>query len=233
MRKLSYWSRDHKQSARILIVFSYLILNVTGLFFGDLLHSIIGIFNSALILIPIILTIVGYIFYPNKKDKTAYKNFYFTQKLNDGFLIIATFLFLVFTGNKLNENRGWNQSASASSIHYPSSKNSLKNKTANTKPQSSNSVSKNFKERLKTLRRALKKGTGTEKALAIFFVILVSGLALSMVAAASCSLTCSGSEALGTIVLILGIPAIIFGAVKLFQRMTRGLKKPVVEEPLE
>jgi hypothetical protein len=233
MRKLSYWSRDHKKSARILIVFSYLILNVTGLFLGDLLHSITGTFNPALILIPIILTIVGYISYPQKKNKAAYNNFYITQKLNDCFLIIATFLFIVFTGNKLNENRGWNQSASASSIHYPSSKISLKNKTVNTKPQSGTSVSKNFIERLQTLRRALKKGTGTEKALAIFFVILVSGLALSMVAAASCSLSCSGSEALGTIVLILGIPAIIFGAVKLFQRMTRGLKKPVVEEPLE
>lgn len=233
MRKFSYWSRDHKQSARILIIIGYLILYVTGLFLGDLLHSISGTFNQALILIPIILTLVGYIFYPDKKNKAAYKNFYITQKLNDGFLIIATFLFLVFTGNKLNENRGWNQSASALSIHYPASEISLPNKTVNTKPQSGTKASKTFKQRLKALRKVYKESTKTEKTLMIIGVLLIAALAACGIGAASCSLSCSGNGTASFMVFFVGTPLIIFGAIKLIQRIKRGPKKHKVDEPLE
>lgn len=233
MRKLSYWSRDHKQLARILIVTGYLILNVTGLFLGDLVHSISGTFNYAFILIPIILTMVGYFFYPDNKNKNSYRNFYSTQKLNDGFLIMATFLFLVFAGNKLNESTRWSQSVSALSIHYPTAKNSVQNKTVNTKPQSGTKAYKTFKQRLKALRKAYKESTKTEKILMIIGVVLLAGLAGSGVAALSCNLSCSGNEALAIVVLIIGIGGIIYGGYKLIQKITGGGKKTKVDEPLE
>lgn len=227
MKKLSFWSRDHKTSARILIVVVYLILNLAGLFLGDLLHSFTGNFNAALLLIPVALTLAGYIFYPSKKNKEAYKNFYSTQKLNDGFLIIATFLFIVFAGNKLNENARWSQSASALSINYPTSKNSVENKTVNTKPQSGTKASKKFKQRLKALRKAYKESTKTEKALMIFGVVLLAGVVGYGLAALACNISCSGSEALAIVVLIIGVVGIIYGAVKLIQRITGGRKNPM------
>ncbi len=226
MKKLSFWSRDHKTSARILIVVGYLILNMAGLFLGDLLHSFTGNFNAAIILIPIILTMVGYFFYPDKKNKNVYKNFYSRQKLNDGFLVFATFLFLVFAGNKLNENTRWSQSASALSINYPISKNSVENKTVNTKPQKGTKAYKNFKHRIKALRKAYKESSKSEKTLMIIGVVLLAGAVGYGLAAVACGISCSGSEALAIVVFVVGLGGIIFGAVKLIQRITRGPKKP-------
>ena len=233
MKKLSFWSRDHKTSARILIIVGYLILNVAGLFLGDLLHSFAGNFNAALLLIPVALTLAGYILYPSKKNKNSYKNFYSTQKLNDGILIIATFLFIVFAGNKLNETTMWSQSASAISIHYPTSEKSVENKTVNTKPQKGTKAYKNFKQRIKALRKAYKESTKTEKTLMIIGVVLLAGAVGYGLAALACGISCSGSEALAIVVFVVGLGGIIFGAVKLIQRITGRGKKPKVDEPLQ
>jgi hypothetical protein len=41
----------------------------------------------------------------------------------------------------------------------------------------------------------------------------------------ACSISCSGSEALAFIVFFIGLGGIIFGSIKLIQRIKRGPKK--------
>jgi hypothetical protein len=49
--------------------------------------------------------ISGTIFYPSKKNKKKYSDFYRRQKLADGLLIFSTFLLFIYFGNCVNENR--------------------------------------------------------------------------------------------------------------------------------
>jgi hypothetical protein len=224
MRKLSYWSRDHKNPARILILIGYLILNVTGLFLGDLVHSISGTFNQALILIPIILTIVGYIFYPKKKYKSIYKNFYSRQKLNDLLLIGSTFMFLTFIGNNTNSVQNIHQPLFASAIVFHPSRT--------IKPTTVSHSSKNLRQRFKAFRKAYKDKTKSQKTMAIIGILLLAGAMMVLIGALSCSIACSGGETLSIIVVIVGFVGVIFGASKIIKRINHGPKKPLVEEPL-
>lgn len=225
MKQISFWAREHKTAARIFIVVGYLFLNVAGLFLGDIVHSITGTFNPALILIPIILTIAGYIFYPKKKNKSIYKNFYFRQKLNDLLLIGSTFMFVIFLGNNTNTLQSMNQPLLASKIvYYPS---------RIIKPATVNHSSKSLRQRIKAYRKAYKEMTKSQKTLAIIGIVILAVFVAGGVGALSCNIACSGSESLSIVVLVIGLAGVIFGAIKLIQRVTRGPKKPVADQALE
>jgi hypothetical protein len=225
MKQISFWAREHKKAARIYIVIGFLFLNVSGLFVGDLLHSLTGIFNPALILIPVTLTIAGYIFYPRKKNKRIFKNFYFRQKLNDLVLIGSTFLFLIFIGNNTNTIQSLQQPLLAStSVFHPSRV---------IKPTTVSHSSKSLRQRIKAYRKAYKEMTKTQKTLAIIGIIILASFVAAGVGALSCNIACSGSESLSIVVLVIGLAGVVFGAIKLIQRITRGPKKPVAHQALE
>lgn len=230
MKSISFWGRDHKIAARVIIVLCYCILNISGLFLGDILHSIAGSFNPALLLIPLLITIAGFLFYPDKRNKDAYKNFYWQQKANDLLLISATFLFLVFAGNAVNRNYEWGTPVSAAQIIPPAgNKNYIGNqKRANRLKADENTVV----HPLKTWRKTFKSLRKKNKALLIIAVILGAGLLSYVVAGLSCGIMCSGSEALGTIVLIVGLTGIVYAAVGLIQRITHG-KRVENREPVK
>lgn len=225
MKQISFWAREHKKAARIYIVVGFLFLNVSGLFLGDLLQSVTGNFNPALIIIPVTLTIAGYIFYPRKKNKRIFKNFYFRQKLNDLVLIGSTFLLLIFIGNNTNTIQSLQQPLLAStSVFHPSRV---------IKPTTVSHSSKSLRQRIKAYRKAYKEMTKTQKTLAIIGVVILAGLVAMGVGALACNIACSGSEGIALILVILGFVGAIIGAVKLIQRITRGPKKPAADQPLE
>ncbi len=225
MKQISLWAREHKAAARIYIVVGYLFLNVSGLFLGDLLHSITGTFNPALILIPIILTIAGYIFYPKKKNKSIYKNFYFRQKFNDLLLIGSTFMFLTFFGNNANTIKSLQQPLLAStSVYHPSRV---------IKPTTVSYSSKSLGQRIKAYRKLYKQMTKTQKTLAIIGIVILAAFVAAGVGGLACNIACSGSEGLSIVVLVIGLAGIVFGTIKLIQRITRGPKKPTADQPLE
>lgn len=116
MKRVSFWAHNHKVTARIIIAFIYFFLNLLGLFGGDLLSSLHIVLSPAFYFIPILLTLGGILIYPSKKRKHFYKNFYSRQKLADGLLIIATFLFITYTGNSFNYTRKINPLNSAFAI---------------------------------------------------------------------------------------------------------------------
>jgi hypothetical protein len=230
MKSLSFWARDHKIAARIIIALCYVILNITGLFLGDLIYSVSGTFNVALLLIPVIMTITGYIFYPKKKYKDSYQNFYVRQKANDFILITATFLFVVFAGNSVNRNFDLGNPVSASIIKRPAqnTQNIAKEKRSHY-PRFSK---KNLRQQLKAWRYSYRTAGDDKKSFLTVLVIAGAIIVFFFVAALSCNISCSGNEALGTTVLILGIAGIAYGATKLIQRITRG-PKAKKEKPAE
>ena len=224
MKQISFWARGHKSASRVLIIIGFLFLNAAGLFLGDLLHSITGIFNPSLILIPITLTIVGYIFYP-RKNKSLYKNLYFRKKFNDLLLIVSTFMFVILLGNNTNSIQNMPQPLMASNIVYHPSRI--------IKPTTVNHSSKNLRQRIKAYRKAYKEMSKSQKTWAIIGIVLLAGLVAMGVGALSCNIACSGSESLSIVVLVIGLAGVVFGAIKLIQRITRGPKKPVADQALE
>lgn len=228
MRQITIWASRNKVSARIIIIASYIVLNITGLFLGDLLYSMQITWNPLWFILPVMLTLAGLVFYPEKNKKHFYQNFYKRQKLSDGLLIGATFIFIVFTGNFLNKYNLPVAQTFGSNISYAAT---IENHISNAPNHSKNKIvlkkspRKSVRAQIKALRKAYKETSNAEKVLVIILIVLAAGALASGVMALSCSISCSGSEALGFIVGIVGLGAIIFGAVKLIQKVTRRKKR--------
>lgn len=234
MRKLSLWAHCHKTASRIIIVFIYLFLNVAGLFLGDLLYSLHIKLPPFFSFLAITMTLAGVILYPSRRRKRYYKDFYLRQKFADGLLIIATFLFIVYGGNSLNSsgNLFYNSAHGVSMLHNPPDNYESDISGGNTgeKRVSKKASRKQFTHVLKELRKSYQKSSKTHKTIAII-IVLLSAVALTYgMLALACSIACSGSEALAIIVGVLGVGAIIFGAIKIIQRIRRG--KPENREPI-
>lgn len=134
-------------------------------------------------------------------------------------------MFIVCTGNLLNRYQLPVTQSYAISLSYPVA---MSENVPNTADHSKHEIAKGksskktLRTQLKKLRKAYRESTKGEKIFYIALVILGAAILGYGVFALSCSLSCSGSEALAYIVGIVGLAAIVFGAVKLIQRITRG-----------
>lgn len=231
MKSISSWAANHKVLARICIVAIYVTLNLLGIFTGDLFHSIGIIFNSVFLLIALTIGITGLIFYPSKRNKYFIKNFYLKQKISDCLLVSATFLFIVYTGNSFNNiKRNVATSFVFGFVNTTSPLTKLiSEKDYNKAPHlSKKRFRKNIRSIVKNIRKKYKESTRTEKTIYIILSVLGAGALIYLLAGLACSIACSGSEALAYIVFFVGLGAIIFGLVRLIQRISRG--KPNKEQ---
>lgn len=226
MKKLAFWARENKNSARATIIISYVFLNLIALFLGDLIHSLNIQFTPLFFVFASILTIVGWMIYPSKNRKKEYRNFFLRQKSADLLLISATFLFIVYAGNSLNRN--WNapfNPVQAISIIYPSSSTHVTESSSTKTSVSKKSLRKKIRAEIKSIRKAYKESSKSQKTLYIILAVLGAALLTYGLAGLACSISCSGSEALAIVVLVVGLGGIIFGVVKLIQRITRSKPK--------
>ena len=226
MKKLAFWARENKNTARLAIIVSYILLNLLALFVGDVFHSLNIEFTPLLFVFALIMTLVGWMIYPSKIRKKEYKNFFVWQKSADLLLVSATFLFIVYAGNALNRN--WNtfyNPVQAISIVHPSNPAHITNSSTAKTSVSKKSLNKKIRAQIKSLRKGYKDSTKSQKTLYIILAILAAaGLAYGL-AAVACGISCSGSEALAIVVFAVGLGGIIFGLVKIIQRISRGKPK--------
>ena len=227
MRTLAFWASGHKRTARLTIIVSYFFLNVIGLFLGDIIHSLNIKFTPLFFLGAILMTLLGWMLYPSKSRKQQYRNFFWRQKSADLILISATFLFVVYLGNSLNNSsNSFRNPLQAASIIITNNPANVSEPSVAKPNFSKKSLRKKIKTEFKRLRRAYKESTKLQKAIYIFLTILAAGALSYLVMGIACSLYCSGSEALAIITFTLGMGGIIFGTIKLIQRIIRG--KPEV-----
>jgi hypothetical protein len=224
MKKLATWGHHHKNAARTLIIISYIILNITGPFLGDILHSM-DIVLTPLCIIAILLTLTGWMIYPSKSYKSLHKNFFVRQKSADFILISATFLFTIYAGNTLNnQETSFRNPVQAISIIHPDTY-SLISENSEKVTLSKKSLRQKIRTEIKHIRKAYKESSKSQKTMYIILAALGALLLLYFVAGLSCSLACSGYEALGYVLFFGGLAGIIFGLVKVIQRITRGKAK--------
>ena len=225
MKKLAFWARAHKRAARITIITCYLFLNVIGIFLGDVIHSLNIEFTPLFFVTAILMTLLGWMIYPAKSGKKNYRNFFWRQKSADLILVSATFLFLVYMGNALNSNfNSMRNATQAASIVHPTT-SVVTTPSVEKNSVSKKSLRKKIRSEFKSLRKAYKESTKSQKTIYIILAVLAAAGLTYLLAGASCSIACSGAEALAYVVFFVGLGAIVFGLVKLIQRISRGKPK--------
>lgn len=212
MKRLSQWAYNHPRAARLLIVLCYVVLNATGLLLGDLLLLLGVHLGTVLLYGAAAVAALALILYPQRKDKHRYRRYYLRQKSCDGLLIATTFLLVLSAANlRQQANTPFHVTQAGAvvpaAVHYPGS-------LTPGKPAEKGSFFKSIKNRLahafQKVRHYYKAISTRDKILLTALLALLAVAAMYGVIAWACSLSCSGSEAVGWIVLIAGTGAVIF-----------------------
>ncbi|MGZ5286906.1 MAG: hypothetical protein ACXWB9_06970 [Flavisolibacter sp.] len=222
MKNVSAWASRHPWPTRFIIVLLiYPLLNLTGWALGMMLLENGFQLNVLGIYLLCIAAFFIMAFYPRTRERHRYQNFYVSRKIGDGLLALTTFLLITWTGNVSGNNR-----VATAPLH--ASEQSIKKNVSIEKP--STKEKKTFKKFLKDLRKKYKDASKGGKVGLIVLTIVVALILIYLLAALSCSIACGGAEALAWIVAIFGLGGIIFGTVKVIQRITRGPKKVTTPE---
>jgi hypothetical protein len=212
MKRLSLWARHHKWSARLLIVACYVVLNTAGFLIGDLLLLMGITVSSYLIYRAVLAALAAFALYPHRKEKHRYPDYYLRQKACDAVLITTTFLLVIGAVNGRHSTTTPFQLIQAGAI-VPSTANS--SRTLGTeKPVKKTTIFKKIGTTLthafQKVRNYYKRLDTSHKILLTTLVALLAIAALYGVVAWACSLSCSGPEAVGWIVLVGGTGVVLF-----------------------
>lgn len=247
MKKISYWAKTHKWPARIVIIVSFILLTTLGLIAGRLMADL-GIFISSAALFAFASAyFCAAMLYPAKENKSSGKHissFYFKQKSCDLLLAASTFCMIVYVGNRPESLFQHTQPLNATVITEPSlptdsvSKNYKSIKDFNASMQDENGNMLKWKERKKLLKQQVKEikkandlSDGEKTLLVILSVLVAAGL-LALVVAASCNLSCSGSEGAAVLVGVGGTVAIIILLIIVIKAIYGIKKKKKEPEPV-
>jgi hypothetical protein len=234
MKKISLWAYTNKWSARIIILTIYLLLNITGIFLGDLLQSMqvnLPAYMPDLLIIPFA---VACFYYPERKQKNSYRNFYYRQKCCDGVLVFITFLFIICLGNGAIMKSSLNTSSAISPTVLLPSKINLNilptEKSTTTKTGFSiKDLRKNLKRDIKRLRNEYRNTSDGGKIALIILVSVVAAILFLLLLALACDLSCSGAEGAAWIVFLLGTALLVFLLIKVIRAINKPKIKPQPE----
>lgn len=244
MKRLSLWGKDHKGSARIIIVVSFLLLTTLGIITGSLLTDVGVSISSATMLVFAFVYFAGIAAYPSKSlkgKKLSAAAFYVRQKSCDLLLAASTFCMIVYFSNQPGAVFDYSTPLNAA---IPAATSFPKDSTVKTyKPISVFSASmkdengkqlkwkerkKLLKEQLRAIKNSKDPSDGGKAALIILSVVVALGL-LYLVAALACNISCNGSEGAAIVLAIGGTALVIFLLVIAIRAIT-GRKKKVKEE---
>jgi len=241
MKKNSLWAKDHKVAARLIIIFSFILLTLLGIITGTLLNDTGISIASATLFIVIAIYLAAVIAYPAKSlkgKKLTAAAFYTRQKTCDLLLAASTFCMIVFLSNRPDKLFSYTTPLSAAipaTAAFPKD-STVKNYkpitafSASLKDETGKSLKwKEKKQLLKNQIRAIKKdndmSNGAKAALIILSVAAALGL-LYLVAALACNISCGGSEGAAVLVTIGGAGLVIFLLILAIRAITGKKKKP-------
>ncbi|MGN6531322.1 MAG: hypothetical protein ACTHK0_06185 [Ginsengibacter sp.] len=222
MKKISWWAKRHKLHARVIIVVSFIFLNMLAFFTGQFLSQL-GIFISEAFLFGcFFIFLIAFLAYPLRKWKETMPKplwYYRLQKSCDFILAASTFCMIVCLSNQPESFFQFYPKIKAVAVTFPSKSTAKHYKSIGDFYSSLNDGKGNeikWKERKRLLKEqvtGIKKDNTLSKggkiALIIFSCLAALGL-LYLVAGLSCSLSCSGSDAAAVIVGIGGTALVVF-----------------------
>jgi hypothetical protein len=212
MKHLSLWAYHHKGAARLLIVFCYIVLNAAGFLIGDLLLLLGVQVSSLLVYLITTAAMAAFVLYPRRTEKHRHRHSYVRQKTCDALLITTTLLLVISAANlRHRDNNPFRLSVAGAVVPVAVHSSHV---AAHDKPAKKVSLFKEVKTSLahafQKVRHYYKRLNTTDKIVLTALLALVALAALYGVVAWSCSLSCSGSEATGWIVLVAGTGIIVF-----------------------
>lgn len=241
MIQVSFWAKNHKWAARIIIIVSFILLGVSGTAAGLLLRSLEISVSFPVLLGFIVLYASGFLLYPVKRKSSGFYAFYRRQKIGDLLMVFSTFMMIAGIANQpghLTFHLPSFSPASAAESTLPKDSaykqyKSGKEFAAAVRDENGNLLT--WKERKKMLKeqvRAIKRDPDTSPAAKVALIFLCVLLALGLaylVAALACSLSCSGMVGGAIVVAVLGAGLIIWLTVSLIRSILG--KKTVKKNP--
>ncbi|HMK19661.1 MAG TPA: hypothetical protein VK492_15775 [Chitinophagaceae bacterium] len=246
MRKLSLWGKNNPLKARLIIIFSHIILFNLAWFTGNQLVSIGVDLPEYLKYLIVFVFLLAFITYPSSKNKSGYKivSYYVRQKTCD-FVFALSFFGLVVCLTVSDENISTffpDISASTSpSVEKSKTKPKAAEILASLEHRDKSSLTRSEKRVLKkefkkqigiyvTAKITGEKEKSDQTLLIILAIIAALGLFL-VVAALACTLGCNGSGTGAIAVAVLGTAAIVFGLIVLIRAIEqKGKKQPPKEK---
>lgn len=224
MRQISFWAKDHVWSTRLLIVLViYPLLNLCGWFLGAAFFwegSELPYFLYFFSLGAFFLVFIQYAGSNNKKLA------YWRRKTFDLLLVVTTFWLIVFTGNH------WSSSSAQAPVNTSFASSPSPVSTILPTNKSKKQKVKFFKRLVKKLESHYKAASAPRKTLYIVLTVLVACLLIFLLSALACNIACAGSEGAAYVILFIGLAAIIFGVVRIIQRINRGPRKKPEQNPV-
>ena len=244
MKKISIWASRHIIASRIIIVVSWIVLMLIGVYTGSQLIILNVRFPSITMIFFITFFLVAFLVYPsrnNKKKKITISKFYLHQKSCDFILAFSSFCMIVYCSNHsdrlFQSNNGVHATAFVTIVHpKDSTRKPYKSisafassmKEANGNPLKWKERKKLLNEQVKAIKKAAEPSKG-EKTILIILSVLVALLLLSLIAALACSIACSGSGVVAALIMAGGTALVVFLLIGMIKRIT-GKKRKTIEE---
>lgn len=224
---ISTWASRHKWPARALLAGALLLLHAVGLFTGGLISLQGHTLPASVLQLLCLAAIVAAAAYPSATARGK-KETYGRRKSMDAVLIICTFGMLVFTGNNAGSTseypvaRSWGTAGYASHANNSQPAQPHAGQSAGARLQSATGSIRTGIRHFRTYYKEMSKGgkiglTALTVVVAALLIVLLIGL--------SCSIACSGAEALGVAVFVLGAAAIIFFSIRTIRYIFKGKRK--------
>jgi hypothetical protein len=223
MKKVSYWAKNHKVEARVILVIAYTILNILAITTGSLLQRNGFLLSPVFLFCCFTVAMITTLVYPSKYLKGIHFSssaFYNLQKTCDFIIVSCTLCMFVYLSNRPGTLlRFYSQSLASVIIPTPKDKvdkpyksisdfyTSLKDKDGNLLKWKERK--KLLKEQVKSIKKDNNLSKGKKTTLIILSVLVALGL-FALVLSLACDLSCSGSDAAAAIVGIGGTALIIF-----------------------
>jgi hypothetical protein len=240
MRKLSLWGKNNPWKARLIIIFSHVILFQLAWFTGNELVSTGINLPGYLKYLIVLISFLTFITYPSAKNKSTYKivSYYTRQKICDFLFALSTFgmvVCLTAPGENISTFFSDIHASTLPSIEKGKTKPkaaeilaSLEHRDKSTLTHSEKRIlKKEFKKQIGIYIKAKITGDKEESGhagLIILAIIGALGLFL-LVSALACSLGCNGSGTGAIAVFVLGTAAIVFGLLAVIRAIERKGKK--------
>lgn len=244
MKRISVWARHNQFQARIVIIISWILLTLIGIYIGITLKEMNSIMPKSILAISIIGYLIIFLIYPFKgqrKTKTII-SFYVWQKTCDMVVAVASFLIVICVANNPKILFSGYQIAFAvnmekmltpsDSIH--TTYKSIKEFSLAMKGKDGRLLSwKERKKLLKTQVHEIRKADGiskNNKGLLIFLSVIVALGLLVLLGAAACSLSCNGSDAAAAIVGIGGTIVLVWLLILVIRKINGKSKKKKIDK---
>ncbi|HVU56953.1 MAG TPA: hypothetical protein VHD83_17950 [Puia sp.] len=192
MKKLSYWARDHRAAARILIILLQLLLTLSAVYTGQVLRTLRMRLDGSIAVTLFLILLTAALLYP-RRGRHGGLSGYRRQKACDFLVAMSCCCLLCFI-----VNRNYTTALVSSGVYGSLP---VDHDAQQTRPAASN-------EEDRSVNPPRRHRHTTEKIALILCVIALAAVCFYGVASLSCSLSCSGSTGLAVVVLAGGLAGI-------------------------